>query len=65
VDPGQSIYFAETGLACTVGDQMVEMLLIEDRNRFVDTLLTSPVRHLFISLASMEICLIPIEGYVR
>jgi hypothetical protein len=49
LDPAQSVYFAETGLASAVaGPGIVEMLLIEDRNRLIETLLTSPVKHLFI-----------------
>lgn len=51
VDPGQSVYFAATGLASAIGGPgMIEMLLIEDRDRFVEALLTSPVKHLFIRL---------------
>jgi hypothetical protein len=51
VDPGQSVYFAATGLASAVGGPgMIEMLLTEDRDRFVDALLRSPVKRLFIRL---------------
>jgi hypothetical protein len=51
LDPGQSIYFAATGLASAIqGPGMAETLLIEDRDRSIDSLLTSPVNHVFIKL---------------
>jgi len=51
LDRGQSIYFAETGLASAApGPGMVETLLSEDRERFLNGLLTSPVAHIFVKL---------------
>jgi len=51
LDPGQSVLFAETGLASAVpGPGMVETLLIDDQNRFIDALMRVPSRHLFIRL---------------
>jgi hypothetical protein len=51
LDRGQSIYFAEAGLASAQpGPGMIETLLKEDRDRFLNGLLTSPVPHVFIKL---------------
>jgi hypothetical protein len=53
LDRGQSVLFAETGLASTEpGPGMVETLLKEDEDRFVNRLLASPVRHIFVRLAA-------------
>jgi hypothetical protein len=49
LDPGQSIYFAATGLAsATGGPGMIEILLVEDQDRLLNGLLASPVGHIFI-----------------
>ena len=51
LDPGQSVYFAATGLgSATGGPGMVETLLVEDRDRLINGLSAAPVGHVFIKL---------------
>ena len=51
LDPGQSVYFAATGLgSATGGPGMVETLLVEDRDRLINGLSAAPVSHVFIKL---------------
>ena len=49
LDPGQSILFIESGLASAVrGPGIIEMLLVEDRERIVADLIKDRVAHVFI-----------------
>jgi hypothetical protein len=49
VSPGQSVLFAETGLASAVkGPGVIELLLAKDLDRVLATMLASPVPHVFI-----------------
>lgn len=49
IDPGQSVYFAETGLASAVsGPGYGELLLAQDRDRQIENMLSQPVDHLFV-----------------
>ena len=51
LDPGQSVYFAATGLgSATGGPGLVETLVVEDRDRLINGLLAAPVGHVFIKL---------------
>lgn len=50
---GQSIFFAETGLASAVsGPGLIEMLLIEDQERLLVTLLARKLSHVFVQATS-------------
>lgn len=49
LDPGQSVLFIESGLTSAVsGPGIIEMLLIEDRERIVSDLIRDKVAHVFI-----------------
>ncbi|MGB3024330.1 hypothetical protein [Paradevosia shaoguanensis] len=49
LDPGQSILFVEAGLSSAVkGPGIIEMLLIEDRDRIVNDTVKNKVAHVFV-----------------
>ena len=49
LDPGQSVLFIEAGLSSAVkGPGIIEMLLIEDRDRIVSDTLRNKVAHVFV-----------------